>query len=752
MSTTQNPMASPALPAPGLMLSRPRLAVPAQAAAITPADIWRIIRKRLLLIFITMAIVIVVGVFLNVAWYLWWPSWPGVALLQVVNPVVPDALAPQRAAAKDAVEIFQRSEAQVLQSRQYAQELLADTEIRQTDWYTKSEVDALARFERELSVVPVRNSSLIQVSFQTKDPDEAPRIVNALVRVYLTDRKQSATDELQQQLKTLRSQHAKLQNELSGLNDNITRFIQLENIPVVQAMSTEIQAEIGRLVVARSELEMGNEAAKAGLDNMRQQVPETWVPGGMQSYRIDNDPAIRTLRAYLLDLEERREVQSKRLGPDHLFIQRLDNSIRVVNRDLQSKLAEIRLKVFVETLQDYENAVSANEKTLTQIQAGIDEAHEEQNELNPKILDYHSRQEEKVALVNYIAAVEERINTTSATIEQLRGDISRQVVPLSWATTAPTRSSPRLDVNITATVFLSILMAMGLAFLLEFMDKSVRSSQDVRRHTELTFLGSIPALQEDEASPEDMYSVVMQAPRSLMAEAFRQIRTNLLFYCSREDARSILVTSPSPEDGRTCTAINLSASIALGGLKVLLIDANFYKPVLNQLFTNVPDAGFADLLQGKASIDQVIADSPIPGLSIMGNGQELAEHPELLGDANVRSVMTALTERFDQVILDGPPALVTAHALAIAGQVDGVLFVARAGKNSRGELNRMREEISRLNSHIHGVILNGVQATSGGYLRKNYQQFYDYHYAESSPAVQILDNGQSQPPTPPQTG
>ncbi|NIA06764.1 MAG: polysaccharide biosynthesis tyrosine autokinase [Actinobacteria bacterium] len=752
MSIPQNPTASPALSARGLMLSRPGLAVPDQSASITPADIWRIIRKRLLLIFITIMIVNAVGIPLNLAWRRWWPSWPGVALLEVVYPVVPEALATRQAAQPNRVEIFQRSEAQVLQSRQYAQKLLADPQIRRTKWYLKSEVDALARFERTLSVSPLRNSAVIRVSFQTRDPEEAPRIVNTLVDIYLADRKKSATEGLVQQLTTLRSQHAKLQTELRNINANIARFIKTENIPVVRVMNTEIEAELSRLVLARGELEMANEAAKAGLETMRQQVPETWVPGSMQAYRIDNDPSVRTLRSYLLDLEERREVQSKRLGPDHLFIQRLEESIRVANRDLQDKLAEIRLQVFAETLQDYENAVSANEQTLAQIQAGIDKAHEKQNELNPKILDYQGRQDERDALVRYIGVVENKINNVSATIEQQKGNISSQVVRLSMATPAPTRSSPKLRVNIPATMFLSIFMAVGLAFLLEFLDKSVRSSQDVRRHTELTLLGSIPALQDDASSPADMYSVVMQAPRSLMAEAFRQIRTNLLFYCSRDDARSILVTSPSPEDGRTCTAINLSASMALAGLKVILIDANFCKPALNRIFTNLPDVGLADLLLGKVSMDQVIVDSPVPGLSIMGNGQAPAEHTELLGGDVMRGVIAKLRERFDQVILDGPPALLTAHALSIAGQVDGIIFVARAGKNSRGELNRMREEIIRLNSHIHGVVLNGVQATSGGYLRKNYQQFYDYHYAESSPGTQMLGNDQSQQPTPPQTG
>ena len=212
----------------------------------------------------------------------------------------------------------------------------------------------------------------------------------------------------------------------------------------------------------------------------------------------------------------------------------------------------------------------------------------------------------------------------------------------------------------------------------------------------------------------------------------------------------MLITSPSPEDGRTCIAVNLAASVALSGQKVLLIDANFCKPALHRLFTNLPATGFADLLLGKASVEQIIVASDVPGLFVMGNGQTPADHTKLLASAATRSIVEKLGGQFDQVILDGPPSLVSAHALAIAGQVDGVLFVARAGKNSRGELNRMREEISRHNSHIHGVVLNGVQATSGGYLRKNYQRFYDYQVSSAEQeAVQTTSDSRRQGPSPP---
>ena len=205
----------------------------------------------------------------------------------------------------------------------------------------------------------------------------------------------------------------------------------------------------------------------------------------------------------------------------------------------------------------------------------------------------------------------------------------------------------------------------------------------------------------------------------------------------------MLVTSPSPEDGRTCIAVNLAASMALSGLKVLLIDANFRKPALKRLFPQTPDVGLAELALGRVSAEQTIVQTDTPGLWIMGNGQPQPHHTTPLGSNTLGALIEKLSGQFDQVILDGPPALLSADALAIAGCVDGLVFVARAGKNSRGELNRVREEISSLNSHIHGVVLNAVEAVGGGYLRKRYRLFYDYQHQPE--LVQVADQGLPQP-------
>ena len=752
MSIPENPMA-PAVAMPGraLLAARPRPAGPTGSALTTPADIWRIIRRRLLLVIIVFLIVIVVGVSLTYVWWKWWPSWEGLAMLEVKYPIVPEALEQRQLPPANVVELFQRNEARVIRSRQHINELLGQDVIQETQWFKKKPAKALERFEKTLAVDAIRDSALIQIRFRTRDREEAPRIVNELVAIYMHAQQEQAADELDLQLRGLRLQHQTLSSELLRVTSDITEFVRLKNIPVITMRYTEVDATLARLAVILSDVKLAHAAAVGALDVMRLQDPATWVPGSMQSYQIENDPPIRTLRAYLLNLQEEREAQSKRLGPGHIFLKRLDERIRIADRDLQTKLDEARLRVFRETLQDYDSRVTSNELTLEQIQDGINQEQKKQRALYPDILDYQSKVERKAALTEFLGDVDKKIKSTEATVRlhiQLRGG---QVVLRAGAVRAPKPASPNIMVNIPATIVLGMIIGLGLAFMLEYLDKSLRSSQDIRRHTSLTFLGSIPALQEDEANPQDMYSVVTNAPRSLLAEAFRQVRTNILFASGRETCRSILVTSPSPEDGRTCISVNLAASFALSGKKVLLIDANFRKPAFLRLFTNLPPMGFAELLSGKASSEQTIASSDAPGLSVMGSGQPPAHHAELLGSATIKSVIEKLSEQFDHVIIYGPPALLSADALAMAGQVEAVLFVARAGKNSRGEVNRMRQEISTLNSHILGVVLNGVQATSGGYLRKSYQRFYDYQLSSTEQeAVQTTSDSQQQGPSPPE--
>ena len=732
-----------AMPSSGIVVSRPRPTGATESEGITPNDIWRIIRRRSWVIFITSIILMAIGVGINIAWVVWWPSWPGAAILQVESPVIQEAMVTQaQTPPAELLEMFARSESNRIMSRRYANLVLQTEKVRQTAWFKEHEKTVLADFEEELSVSPIRQTPLIRVSFHTKSPTEAPMIVNTLTELYLYDRQKQAENEVEQRLIGLRTQEESLKMELDFQNAQINRFITDEKVPLAERQ-IEAETSLAGWTTELNRMQLLQSSILTAMENMEGQTVASWVPNATYSQRIESDPQVQNLRAYLMNLEEERETQAKRLGHDHMYIKRIEERIRIGERDMQNKRAELRQRLFGEYVGSLQQADASNRATYDQISENIGIIRDNQEKLATKIMTFRNMKLTQERLGKILETVKNTISDTMATLAKAKGR-GTQVIELSPAIQSPTRSSPKLAMNLVATVFLSLMVSVGLAFLLEFKDKSVRSSQDIRRHIKLNMLGSIPDLEEDEANPTDMYSVVTHAPRSLLAEAFRQIRTNIMFSCSMKKCRSMLITSAAADDGRTSIAVNLAASIALSGKKVLLIDANFRRPALKRLFPNLPDVGFAQLVAGEASTEETIVQSDTPGLWVMNNGQTPDHHFGIMGGTELGAVIEQLSSQYDQVILDGPPALVSADALTLSGQVGAIVFVVRAGKNSRGELNRMRDEIGSLNAHIHGVVLNGIEAVGGGYLRKRYRQFYEYEnearlvevVAEAKPDIQ----------------
>ena len=701
-------------------------------ATMTPADIWRTIRRRLALIAVVAIVLTMIGIPLNFLWYYLWPTWSSAALLRVQYPEIPAALEENRALPPaNIIEQLQHSEANAISSPFFTWEVLSDDDVRATEWYKEDKTNALLRFQENLSVSPIRDSADIQVAFSTKNRKDAPIIVNRLVNVFLVNRQRRSTTEFEDRLRSLREQRATLRRDLESKNADLQAYVEAEKIPVLLAGQTEVETKLAEFGKKITESQLSLTSVREALKSMQQQDPASWT--GAQA-RIDGDPNIRSVEARLLDLRQQRQFLGQRFGSEHMQIKNIDEIIRVASADLQVRSAELRQQFFQQSLSELENAASSLQATIEQINDEIAKVRDQKDQLNPKIVQYRQKETDRNALGVFIADLDNTIKKTQATTESVKAGQAK-VVRITTAIEPMAPSSPNLKLNIPATVVLSVFIAVGLAFLLEFMDKSVRSSMCIRRHIGLTCLGTIPDLHEDEANLQDMYTIVTHAPRSLLADAFRQVRTNIMFCSRTEPFRSILITSPAPEDGRTTVSVNLAASFALTGKKVLLVDANFRKPAFNRLFQNLPDNGFAELINGQATPDQIIITTDTPGLSVLGTGNPDKLHAELLATADVKSVIDQLSTRFDLVILCGPPALLGADAISLAVHADAVLFVARARKNTHGQFNRMRDEIRRVNSSILGVVLNGVEAVGGGYLRKSYRQFYDYQLTSGEVAL-----------------
>jgi len=267
---------------------------------------------------------------------------------------------------------------------------------------------------------------------------------------------------------------------------------------------------------------------------------------------------------------------------------------------------------------------------------------------------------------------------------------------------------------------------------LEFLNQSIRTAQDIERHMDIATLGTIPDVDDEEVKIPQVETAVLDEPQSMVAEAFRRIRTNLQFSAPADRQKSIVVTSSSPDDGKTTVACNLALAASLGGKRILLIDANFRRPKLQQFFKQTPAEGLSNILVSEGSLDSLIVHSGVPNLDVLGCGPIPPNPVELLSGESFKTLIEKVTAAYDQVIIDTAPVLHASDAVVIATVVDGVVLTIRANQNSRGVARRALSLLSDVNAQIFGAVLNAARVTRGGYFREQLRSFYDYQPQASS--------------------
>jgi capsular exopolysaccharide synthesis family protein len=293
------------------------------------------------------------------------------------------------------------------------------------------------------------------------------------------------------------------------------------------------------------------------------------------------------------------------------------------------------------------------------------------------------------------------------------------------------------------------VVGFGLAFLLEFIDTSVKNPSDITRRVDLPMLGMVPHAADLEEEIQDLRLAFMTNPGSVIGESFRQIRTCLQFSAPASQLRSLLITSGLPGDGRGTVTMNLAAALAHSGKKVLVVDANFRQPCIRRLFPECPEAGLSNALVGQA-IWRALTLEIEPNLSVMSSGPLPPNPAELLGSEPMRNVLAEMMAQYDHVLFDGAPALLVSDPGVLSTIVDGVIIVVRAGSNTFGVVQRTKEVFNRIGAHLLGVVLNGVRVTAGGYLRKSYRTYYEYHeLREKVPSRAAAEITRPAPPAPP---
>ena len=292
---------------------------------------------------------------------------------------------------------------------------------------------------------------------------------------------------------------------------------------------------------------------------------------------------------------------------------------------------------------------------------------------------------------------------------------------------------PKWSVMMPLGVLAGVIIALGLAFVIELMDTSIKSPADISRRVDLPLLGMVPHLDDLEEEIEEPALAFKTDPDSLIGEAFRQIRSCLFFSGPADQRRSLLITSPLPEDGRTTLALNLAGVMAQGGLRVLVVDANFRQPSIHTLFPESRQGGLSGALVGQSGWEELVQEVE-PNLHVIAAGTMPPNPAELLGSEQMGTMIGEMVEKYDQVLIDSPPCMVVTDASVLSSLVDGVVLVVRAGANTYGIVQRARDMFVHVGAHMTGIVLNGMRVMAGGYLRKNYDTFYEYRTQEQLPS------------------
>jgi capsular exopolysaccharide synthesis family protein len=321
-------------------------------------------------------------------------------------------------------------------------------------------------------------------------------------------------------------------------------------------------------------------------------------------------------------------------------------------------------------------------------------------------------------------------------IENVATDRVNNVSVTTYSRVPRAPVGPQRTRNIMLALILSLGAGIGLAFLLDYLDDTLKTVDDVDRYLHLPSLALIPATRSESrprlkggAAPEsDSTALALTTDaRSPVAEAYRHLRTSLLLSSAGQPPRTILVTSSQPSEGKTTTAVNTAVMLAQTGAEVLIVDCDLRRPRLHANFGVSNARGLTNYLSGDRDLESLIQPyDKLPNLKLLTSGPVPPNPAELLGSSEMRRLLGVLAERFTHVVIDSPPTISFTDSSILSTMVDGVMLVVHGGRSSRGVVRRAKQQLVDVGANIFGVVLNNVKLDSTEYY---YSGYYSSYYA-----------------------
>lgn len=591
----------------------------------------------------------------------------------------------------------------------------------------------LGAFLSRLAVKRVPNSTLIEVTFEATDPQLAARVVNGHLEAYKEANFRSKYDATTQASNWLSAELEELRMKVEkSETDRIDyeRENQIWTIDEKQNISTQKLADINKtLTDAQTEL-----VAKQAI----YQIAKAGDVEQLSDVRAN--PYVGDLLKRQADIEGQYDEMSAQFGPNYPKLQRLEQQ----RKSITEALARADKNIADSIANDY-NTAKEKVDLLTE---ALNKQKVEVNEMSEKLIQYHILEHDAESNKQLYDGLQQKLK--EATISAGLRSSNIRVVDPALVPAYPAR--PQKARNILLAFLVGLVGGIGLAFLREYLDNTVKSPDDVERLTGLPSLAvvpSVPTLQGyvpsakllngdsngDGHEDSRVELVSFSKPKSQVSEAFRALRTSLLLSQADHPPQVIVVTSALPREGKTTSAVNLAVTLAQLGDRTLIIDSDLRKPgVRRALNLNVGrDLGLSSYLAGVASLDEVTVQHPqIENLWAMTTGPIPPSPADLLSSHRMRDAIAYVRQKYKFIVIDSPPVMAATDAVIISALTDGVLLVVRSGETPKEAFKRTRDLIHGVKGRLLGVVLNAVDSNAPDYYYsyRYYPYAYGYGYGE----------------------
>jgi succinoglycan biosynthesis transport protein ExoP len=571
----------------------------------------------------------------------------------------------------------------------------------------------ISRFLKKLKIEPIRNSRLVKIHFESNYPELSAQVSNTLAASYIQQSLETRFISTEQAKEWLTKQLEDLKAKVERADEDLQAFGSKHDIISLEAKENVTMQRLTELNEALTKAEsdrMGKEALyKQTKDRNFDSLPS-----------ILENKLIMDLKQAYIQLEAQYMKLSETFKPGYPEMSRLKSQMESIQKRIDGEMN----KIIHSIRNDYESTL----RRETLIRQAFEQQKVRVMEMKEKAIQYNILKREADTNKELYRGLLQRMKEAGVSAGITASNI--QVVDQAELPIKPYKPNKQLNLILAAVV--GLFLGIGLAFFFEYLDNTVKTSEEVEQLLRLPSFGMVPEISNErrkrleKGSSYPVELITHGHPKSMLSEAYRNIRTSLLLSFSEKPPKKIIITSPNPAEGKTTTAINTAIALSQTGAQVIIVDSDMRKPMVHKIFGEENGTGLSNFLSGHVELESIVKGTEIPNLFYIPSGPIPPNPSELIGSNLFKSMMESLAERFDHIVLDSPPVLGFADSIILSTTVDGVILVVLGGKTPRETLQRAKEVLHQVNVKILGVVINRVDIhrSEYGYYYYRYHHYY----------------------------